>query len=136
MSIDYNKIYTLLPKDHDFTAKDVGIAAASLTAMIRRGLLEDLGGKPKHYRTISDTADAQKIENLIKIPSTIEFITVQYNDRKLGELLIHKDTSWLHCDGRTPLSKDDIHRIKSYYYFNAAKQKLHIDFCNSSDIDK
>ena len=129
---DYNKIYTLLPKDRDFTAKEVGYAAATLSAMVRRGLLEDLGGKPKHYQLTKDTADAAKIEKLISIPSVIEFITVWYDNRELGELLVHKNTSWFHCDGSTPLSKDDIHHIKSYYYFNDKKQRFNVDFCNSS----
>lgn len=135
---DYNEIYKVLPRDIEFTATQVGYASATLSAMVRRGFLEDVPNtKPKKFKVIDNSVNAAKIKTLMEISSTIEFITVYYEDRELRELLVHKNTSWLHYDGKTPLSQKDISRINKIEYYVAAKKPVVFNFCkNAADIVK
>ena len=52
--MDFAK-YNQVPTDFA-TAKEIGLAAATLSAMARRGLVEVLAGKPNKYRRIPNKA--------------------------------------------------------------------------------
>lgn len=49
--MDWEK-YNKVPKEYA-TAKEIGLAAASLGALARRGLVEVLDGSPKRYRQVA-----------------------------------------------------------------------------------
>lgn len=54
MSLDFAK-YEQVPTEFA-TAKEIGLAPATLGAMVRRGLVEVLTGKPNKYRRIPNKA--------------------------------------------------------------------------------
>lgn len=53
--MDWSKYYDLIPEEFK-TAREIGLAAATLGAMARRGLIEVKDGSPKRYRKIDSTA--------------------------------------------------------------------------------
>lgn len=55
MADKYLVIYDKMEAGVHYTAKDLGVAPASMTAMVRRGLVEDCGGKPKQYTKIDNS---------------------------------------------------------------------------------
>ena len=52
MAVDYKVIYDKMDWDVVYTASQLGVAAASLTAMSKRGMVEVIDGKPKKYRKV------------------------------------------------------------------------------------
>ena len=52
MAVDYKAIYDKMDWDVVYTATQLGVAAASLTAMSKRGMVEVINGKPKKYRKV------------------------------------------------------------------------------------
>ena len=66
-----------------YTASELGMYAASMTAMVRRGLVEDLNCRPKKYR--------KKENKLIKILNCLrnfdyEFFTLYREGQSIGML--------------------------------------------------
>ena len=53
--MDWNK-YMMVPADHFATAKEIGVAAATLGAMARRGFVVVADTKPKQYKRIDTPA--------------------------------------------------------------------------------
>ena len=84
--MDFSK-YNQIPTE-PATAAQIGLAAATLSAMARRGLIEGIPGKPNKYRRIDNPA--AKIYQLLKENKDDygEFFTLQrsygdYNGRML-----------------------------------------------------
>lgn len=79
--MDFEK-YKLVPEEYK-TAREIGLAAATLGALARRGLVEVLDGSPKKYRKSSNPA--------VKIYMLCEENKDDYDDyftlRKQGEIL-------------------------------------------------
>ena len=82
--MDFSK-YNQVPTE-PATAKEIGLAAATLSAMARRGLIEVIPGKPNKYRRIDNPAI--KIYQLLEENKSDfeEFFTLRKKDAKLGML--------------------------------------------------
>ena len=52
MAVDYKVIYDKMDWDVVYTASQLGVAAASLTAISKRCMVEVIDGKPKKYRKV------------------------------------------------------------------------------------
>lgn len=93
--------YNLVPQDFA-TAKEIGLAAATLTAFARRQLVEVKEGSPKQYRKARGKYPI--------ILSTIymnknslwdgEFFTLRRNGENLGMLCTEKDGKVFDCWGK------------------------------------
>ena len=55
MQDKYMSVWNTMEDDKWYTAKELGMAAASMTAMVRRGLVVDRAGKPKQYKKTVST---------------------------------------------------------------------------------
>lgn len=56
MSTNYFEIWNRMPIDQWVTAKEINIAPATMTAMIRRNLVEATNTSPKKYHRITNTS--------------------------------------------------------------------------------
>ena len=50
MADKYMNVWNTMEDDKWYTAKELGMAAAAMTAMVRRGLVVDRACKPKQYK--------------------------------------------------------------------------------------
>ena len=81
--MDWNK-YMLVPADHFATASEIGVAAATLGAMARRGFVEVLNKTPKQYKRIDNPAI-----NIFRLCEEHKndydtFFTLWKKDKKIG----------------------------------------------------
>lgn len=95
--MDFSK-YNQVPTE-PATAKEIGLAAATLSAMARRGLIEVIPGKPNKYRRIDNPAI--KIHQVLEQNKDIfkEFFVVKKKDAKLGMLCYLKNGDIMDCWG-------------------------------------
>lgn len=82
------------------TAAQIGLAAATLSAMARRGLVEVIPGKPNKYRRIDNPAF--KIYQLLEENKYDydEFFMLRKKDAKLGMLCYIKGGEIVDCWGK------------------------------------
>ena len=57
MQDKYLSVWNTMEDDKWYTAKELGMAAASMSAMVRRGLVVYRAGKPKEYKKKTKTLD-------------------------------------------------------------------------------
>jgi hypothetical protein len=95
--MDFTK-YNQVPTEYA-TASTIGLAAATLTAMARRGLVEVLSGKPNKYRRIDNPSI--KIYQLLEEHKDEfdEFFTLRKKDAALGMLCWLKNGEVVDCWG-------------------------------------
>ena len=96
--MDYSK-YNQIPTE-PATAKEIGLAAATLSAMARRGLVEVIHGKPNKYRRIENPAI--KIHQLLEENKNDfdEFFTLRKKGTELGMLCYVKGGEIVDCWGK------------------------------------
>lgn len=95
--MDFSK-YNQVPTEFA-TASAIGLAAATLGAMARRGLVEVLDTKPKQYRRISNPAI--KVYQLVEehMPKDRHYFTINKKDRLYGMLCSMKQGKIVDCWG-------------------------------------
>ena len=92
------------------TASQIGLAAATLGALARRGLVEVLDTTPKQYRKVS--GGAAKVYMLIE-QNKDDFDTyfcLRKKDKKIGMLCSYSKNTVLDCWGK-PYDLTDVNRI-------------------------
>jgi hypothetical protein len=96
--VDFSK-YNQVPAE-PATAAQIGLAAATLSAMARRGLVEVIPGKPNKYRRIDNPAI--RIHQLLEENKNDfdEFFTLRKKDVKLGMLCYIKGGEIVDCWGK------------------------------------
>jgi hypothetical protein len=96
--MDFSK-YNQVPTE-PATAAQIGLAAATLSAMARRGLVEVIPGKPNKYRRIENTTI--KIYQLLEENKNDfdEFFTLRKKDTQLGMLCYIKGGEIVDCWGK------------------------------------
>ena len=94
MQDKYLSVWNTMEDDKWYTAKELGMAAASMSAMVRRGLVIDRAGKPKQYKKTSTVL--VKILDILK-DKDFEYFTLFKTDRKLGMLRKKKNEQVLDC---------------------------------------
>lgn len=96
--MDFSK-YNQVPAE-PATAAQIGLAAATLSAMARRGLVEVIPGKPNKYRRIDNPAI--KIYQLLEENKDDfdEFFTLRKKDADLGMLCYVKGGEIVDCWGK------------------------------------
>ena len=96
--MDYSK-YNQVPTE-PATAAQIGLAAATLSAMARRGLVEVIPGKPNKYRRIDNPTI--RIHQLLEENKDDfdEFFTLRKKNAKLGMLCYIKGGEVVDCWGK------------------------------------
>ena len=79
MQDKYLSVWNTMEDDKWYTAKELGMAAASMSAMVRRGLVVDRAGKPKQYKKMANML--VKILEILK-DKDFEYFTLFKTDRK------------------------------------------------------
>ena len=101
---DYNSIWNSMEDDIAYTAAELGVAAASLTAMSTRGLVEVIKGKPNRYKKKSSVLP--KILSILSQEQP-EFFTLYSDKNSVGMLCSLKKNQIVDCWGN-PYSIDGI----------------------------
>lgn len=101
---DYNSIWNSMEDDIAYTATELGVAAASLTAMSKRGLVEVIKGKPNRYKKKSSVLP--KILSILSQEQP-EFFTLYSDKNSIGMLCSLKKNQIVDCWGN-PYSIDGI----------------------------
>ena len=94
MADKYMNVWNTMEDDKWYTAKELGMAAASMTAMVRRGLVVERAGKPKQYKKVANPL--VKILDILK-DQEFEYFTLYKTDRPLGMLCSLKNERVLDC---------------------------------------
>ena len=94
MQDKYLSAWNTMEDDKWYTAKELGMAAASMSAMVRRGLVVDRAGKPKQYKKVANTL--VKILEILK-DKDFEYFILYKTDRPLGMLCSLKNEQVLDC---------------------------------------
>jgi hypothetical protein len=96
--MDFSK-YNQVPLE-PATAKEIGLAAATLSAMARRGLVEVIPGKPNKYRRIDNPTI--KIYQLLEENKNNfdEFFMLRKKDAPYGMLCSLKKGTIMDCWGK------------------------------------
>ena len=71
MAVDYEKIWNSMEYDKQYTAAQLGVAPASMTAMARRGFVKTIDTKPKQYVKILSVVP--KILEIVKKENPTHF---------------------------------------------------------------
>ncbi len=103
--------YHLVPEEFA-TAKEIGLAAATLGAMARRGLVEVLDTTPKQYRKVKESHTA-KIYQFCEINKDDydTYFTLRKKDRPLGMLCSISNNVIVDCWGK-PYPLDNVCKVE------------------------
>lgn len=106
----FEEKYNLVPTEYK-TASEIGLAAATLGAMVRRGLVEATNTSPKKYRR--STNPAAKIYMLIDQNKNDfdTYFTLRKSDQELGMLCSFANNTVLDCWGH-PYDLTNVNRIE------------------------
>jgi hypothetical protein len=104
--MDWKK-YEQIPEEFA-TAREIGLAAATLGAMARRGFVEILDTSPKQYRKVN--SPSVKIYQLYEIHKTDYFILFK-KGKKVGMLCSMSGNNILDCWGNI-YDLTDVYRIE------------------------
>lgn len=107
--MDFSK-YDMIPEEYA-TAREIGLAAASLLALVRRGLVEIQDGSPKKYRKATNPA--------VKIYMLCEenkndydtYFTLRKSTESLGMLCSISNSTIVDCWGK-PYDLTNVNKIE------------------------
>ena len=95
--MDYMEIYNSMEFGKAYKASDLNVASASMTAMVRRGLVEKINTKPLSYKKkINNTS---KILELLK-QNSADYFVIFIKGQKLGMMCSLKSGSIVDCYGK------------------------------------
>lgn len=103
----YIEIYKRMEKDKWYTAADLGVAPASMTAMINRNLVERTDTSPRKYRRV---ANPQATILDILSGFDFEFFTLYKSDQALGMLCFLDKEQIMDCWGK-PYDLTNVNRL-------------------------
>lgn len=90
----YLEVYNSMNEDVWYTASELGLAAASATAMVRRGLIEAKNCKPKKYHKIKNI-----LVDIISIVGNFDskYFVLYKENKTIGMLCSLKNERVLDC---------------------------------------
>lgn len=96
--MDYMEIYNSMEFDKTYKAADLQVSPASMTAMVRRGLVEKINTKPLSYK--KKVNNTSKILELLKQNSAADYFVVFIKGQKLGMMCSLKNNGIVDCYGK------------------------------------
>lgn len=79
---DYNEIYNRMQFNIEYTATELNVSGATMTAMANRGLVRKIAAKPCRYAKIENKM--AKIMDIVKQFADKEYFTLFRREEKLG----------------------------------------------------
>jgi hypothetical protein len=107
--MDFEK-YNMIPEEYK-TAREIGLAAATLGALARRGLVEIQDGSPKKYRKVNNsTAQIYALceENKNDYDT---YFTLRKSTEKLGMLCSISNNTIVDCWGK-PYDLTNVNKVE------------------------
>lgn len=108
MAVDYNKIYEQMNIGEWYTASQLGVAAASMTAMCNRGMVEKTATTPRKYRKIDNCKYSTIAATIASYGS--EYFTAFKNGSPIGMLCSIKGNRIVDCWDK-PYDVSDVEKI-------------------------
>ena len=105
--MDWEK-YNKVPEEFA-TAKEIGLAAATLGAMVRRGFVETLDTSPKQYRRVNNPSI--QIYKLYEEKNKPNYFTLFKKNKQIGMLCSMSGNDIIDCWGK-PYDLSDVCRIE------------------------
>lgn len=102
------EVYELMEEDKWYLTKDLGAAAATMTALVNRGMAEATNTSPRKYRKLSNSLSI--VLELLKT-NTSEFFGLKKKNTPFGMLCTYKNGKILDCYGE-PYSLTDLEEIR------------------------
>lgn len=81
---DYNEIYNRMQWNREYTATELNVSGATMTAMANRGLVRKIAAKPCRYAKVENKL--AKIMDIVKQFADKEYFTLFRREEKLGML--------------------------------------------------
>lgn len=78
----YEEIYNLMAEDKWYTASELGVAPASMTAMVNRGMVEKKDVSPRQYRKIKNVMT--QIVDILNQDANATFFVLYKENAPLG----------------------------------------------------
>ena len=103
----YLGIWKIMEDGKWYTASELHVAPATMTAMVRRGLVTAIAGKPKKYKKGINVL--VKILDILK-DKDFEYFTLYKSDRPLGMLCSLKNEQVLDC-WEQPYDLTNVYRL-------------------------
>lgn len=79
---DYSEIYNRMQWNVEYTATELNVSGATMTAMANRGLVRKIAAKPCRYAKIENKV--AKIMDIAKQFDSVEYFTLFRREEKLG----------------------------------------------------
>ena len=79
---DYSEIYNRMQWNIEYTATELNVSGATMTAMANRGLVKKIAAKPCRYAKIENKV--AKIMDITKQFADTEYFTLFKRDKELG----------------------------------------------------
>lgn len=93
----YLKIWKQMEDDKWYSAADLGLAPATMTALVNRGMAERTNTAPRKYKKIENKA-VVILDYLSKF--TFEFFSLYFDNQELGMLCYLQKDKILDCWGK------------------------------------
>lgn len=123
----YTEIFNKMQPGVQYTASQLGVAGATMTAMVRRDMVKDCGGKPKHYVKVNSKLGQIKAfydEWYDKVAlGTTEYITLWKKNQPIGMMCYWKDGTLYDCYGKLYGSVQDVCAVQVGHYKGEIKEE-------------
>lgn len=90
----YTDLYNQMEPDIWYTAAELGVAPATMTAMVNRKFVEKTNTSPKKYKKINNYAT-----QIIELAKNVDFFTLYKKNHSIGMLCSLKNDVILDCWG-------------------------------------
>ena len=98
MATNYFEIWAKMPQNKWSTAKELGYAPATMTAMMRRNMVEATDTSPKQYKRI---ITPNTVLEMLLFYMPTEFVGVYNSDKEIGMLCSVKNGKLFDCWGES-----------------------------------
>lgn len=109
--MDYLAIYDKMEFGKSYKAADLGAAPASMTAMVRRGLVEKINTRPLTYKKRKNNTTS--IISIVKANGNPEYFVLYRKNAEMGMLCSCKENDILDCWG-VVYDTSDVVKVKLF----------------------
>lgn len=126
----YVEIYEMMQPNQYYTAKELGVAPATMTALVNRGLVEKTNSSPRKYIKIINSIFAAI--NSLKNTHSCEFFGLYKKDETIGMLCKFTNNKITDCWDKPYDLKDVVIARFDQKYFDLTSSEI---ICTGSTLD-
>ena len=93
--MNYINILELMEGGKEYTARDLGVAPATMTAMVNRNMVEKIVGRPCRYRKAESNC-MQRLDSLLRSNGS-EYFVVWLKGKEIGMMCRYKNGILYNC---------------------------------------